>query len=359
MSRALQARPAKFGCLNRNKYIDLTQEGDDDDPEPWNQHITVHEGKKKNQGERKREGKLKIKMGQEKIASESGSTDAVQMPDISLEQLDSSILFLGSPLIPKWRADQVDQTTVDPAQLNLHAASAMNGQRLRPIIETAAGPDAPDVIKKSWDEFKTRLDALSKPFDPFPEIDPEFIMPTTDPDVVMPLLEIYPDRPSIGSATERADGDWVEHEFTVDTRACDHVTNPAELTAIPIVKGEKACNKVKYEVANGEEVDNLGERRAILATEGSMAALHVTLQVCDVHKSLLSVGKIVGAAKRSIFDAEASGGSYIEDKVTGEKLPLRKQGNIWTLSAWVKKAPSGAQWLDPSQQSRRPFGRQG
>ena len=78
-----------------------------------------------------------------------------------------------------------------------------------------------------------------------------------------------------------------------------------------------------------------------------------------MHKSLLSVGKIVGAAKRVIFDAEASGGSYIEDKVTGEKLPLKKQGNIWTLSAWVKKAPSGAQWLDPSQPSRRTFGRQG
>ena len=143
------------------------------------------------------------------------------------------------------------------------------------------------------------------------------------------------------------------HEFTVDTGACDHVTAPTELPLIPTVRGKKTIEGVKYEVANGDEIDNVGEKRAILATDSSRTALPITIQVCDVHKSLLSVGKIVGAGKRVVFDADSSGGSYIEDKVTKEKLPLTRQGNLWTLSAWIRKAPVGAKKVD-----RPSFGRQ-
>ena len=124
------------------------------------------------------------------------------------------------------------------------------------------------------------------------------------------------------------------------------------------VKGVKAQRHVTYEVANGEEIANLGEKQAILATEKSSVALPITIQVCDVHKSLLSVGKIVNAGKRVVFDAEASGGSYIEDKATQEKLPLKKQGNLWTLSAWVREAPRAQQWIDESRSACHPFGRQ-
>ena len=67
---------------------------------------------------------------------------------------------------------------------------------------------------------------------------------------------------------------------------------------------------------------------------------------------------MVGAAKKVVFDAEASGGSNIEDKTAGERLPLRKQGNLWTLNARVKEAPTPRQWINQSKDARQPFGRQ-
>ena len=102
-----------------------------------------------------------------------------------------------------------------------------------------------------------------------------------------------------------------------------------------------------------EMIDNIGEKRAILATDESRTALPITIQICDVHNSRLSVGKIVGAGKRVVFDADASGGSYIEDRASTEKLPLARQGHLWTLTAWVRSAPVGARRV-----GRPTFGRQ-
>ena len=46
-----------------------------------------------------------------------------------------------------------------------------------------------------------------------------------------------------------------------------------------------------YEVADGNEIPNLGERRCVMWTEGSQDARKITLQVADVHKALLSLSR--------------------------------------------------------------------
>ena len=131
-------------------------------------------------------------------------------------------------------------------------------------------------------------------------------------------------------STEVRDTKWVEHTFTVDSGACEHVTGDCDIMNVPTREGPKARRCVRYEVANGDEIANLGEKACVIVTPESKTQMPVTMQVCDVHKSLLAVGKITKSGKKVVFD-EAS--SYIEDKETGERLNLKKAGNLWTLKA--------------------------
>ena len=46
-------------------------------------------------------------------------------------------------------------------------------------------------------------------------------------------------------------------------------------------------------------------------------------QVCGVNKALLSVSQAVRKGNRVVFQEE---GSYIENRTTGENVPLREEG---------------------------------
>ena len=60
----------------------------------------------------------------------------------------------------------------------------------------------------------------------------------------------------------------------------------------------------------------------------------VVVQVCDVHRGLLSVRKITRSGNRVVFDNE---GSYIENKSTGEVTRLNDDGGMYELTMWVKR----------------------
>ena len=55
--------------------------------------------------------------------------------------------------------------------------------------------------------------------------------------------------------------------------------------------------------------------------------------MCEVNKALLSVSRMVQAGNTVVF---SSSGSYVEDKNTGERIPLREQGGMYMLKLWVK-----------------------
>ena len=102
----------------------------------------------------------------------------------------------------------------------------------------------------------------------------------------------------------------------VDSGATDNVTDTKTLSqSVPITEGPAFARGVQYEVANGIRIPNLGERKIVgHVDDGVIRSL--TMQVCDVNKSLLSVSKMVKGGNRVVFD---DSGSYIEDKVTKEK----------------------------------------
>ena len=53
---------------------------------------------------------------------------------------------------------------------------------------------------------------------------------------------------------------------------------------ISIVENDLLWNGIEYEVANGESIANLGERRCQVMTVGSMSPKRIVFQIADVHK---------------------------------------------------------------------------
>ncbi len=57
------------------------------------------------------------------------------------------------------------------------------------------------------------------------------------------------------------------------------------------------------------------------------------MQVTEVTKPLVSVGKICNAGNRVVFEPE---GGYIESVTTGARTNLTKAGTAWRLDVWIK-----------------------
>ena len=92
-----------------------------------------------------------------------------------------------------------------------------------------------------------------------------------------------------------------------------------------------------YEVANGDEIDNKGEKKfvgnMVTVQGGDSGGRGITAQVCDVHGPLMSVKRMCKSGHRVVFDDE---GSYVESKHTGEKLKIVEDDGEYLLDVWVK-----------------------
>ena len=128
-------------------------------------------------------------------------------------------------------------------------------------------------------------------------------------------------------------GEWEVIDMAVDSGASETVVNEDMLPSTKVEESEHSRRGVQYEVANGVRIPNLGEKAFKGETEEGLARA-VRAQVCDVNKALLSVRKVVMAGNRVVFDQD---GSFIEDKVTGEKIWLKDDGHMYMLRMWVKK----------------------
>ena len=128
--------------------------------------------------------------------------------------------------------------------------------------------------------------------------------------------------------------EWQEIEFTVDSGACDTVMPGEECPHIDVVSSEKSRKGFSYEVANGNEIANQGERRCIAMTENSRTPKRIDIQVAVVHKCLLSVAKCTDMGYDCVLGKE---GGSLWDRITGEQIPIRRKGNLYVLRMWVKQ----------------------
>ena len=128
------------------------------------------------------------------------------------------------------------------------------------------------------------------------------------------------------------DPEWEEVEFAVDSGATETVIGENTLKSVKLLEGVAFKRGVKYEVANGIRIPNLGEKKFLDITEDGLAR-EITAQVCEVNKPLLSVSKIVSTGNKVVFDPN---GSYIEDINTNERVWMKHQGGMWMVKLWVK-----------------------
>ena len=94
---------------------------------------------------------------------------------------------------------------------------------------------------------------------------------------------------------------------------------------------------IAYEVANGESIANLGEKRCQVMTIGIMSPKKIVFQIADVYKPLLSVTACSDMGYDSYLGKE---GGNLRDRLTGEINPLERQGPLYTLRVWFR------QWSD-------------
>ena len=124
----------------------------------------------------------------------------------------------------------------------------------------------------------------------------------------------------------------------------------SECQSIPCTPSAHSIRGDEYEVANGQCVPNVGERKLEAKTLGSNRSKRIHFQVADIHKPLLSMAKVADMGFRSVFEKQ---GGYIEHIDTGEKIPMYRRDNLYFIKMWVRAAGSDDQNVSHC------FGRQG
>ena len=146
-------------------------------------------------------------------------------------------------------------------------------------------------------------------------------------------------RPSLCPVSAAGD-EWVEIELTADTGACDTVIPKSMCPNIPVTPSYQSLHGMEYEDASGRPIPNLGERCCEMWTEGATKPKIVNMQVADVHKALLSLGRCADMGFESRFGAAFG---CLIDTTSGEVIPLQRRGSLYILKAWVRAAPFGRQ----------------
>ena len=106
---------------------------------------------------------------------------------------------------------------------------------------------------------------------------------------------------------------------------------------------------VRYEIADGNEIPNLGEKLLpIMTREGSWRALKA--EVADISRALQSVRSLVKTGHRVVFgDGEGGNEHYIQNVLTGEVNAVEDDGQNYLMTYLIApKARSAASFAGPT-----------
>ena len=156
------------------------------------------------------------------------------------------------------------------------------------------------------------------------------------------------EKPPVGSLTEvRLESvrgledvpEWESLIMSVDSGAGATVVGENMIKAVSAINPRP---DIKYEVADGSHIPNMGEKDFAAFTDcGSLR--RITAQVTEVNKALLSVARLVQSGHRAVFDPAMS---YIEHCESGEWFPLEESNGTYALRLWIhrdQKSPFGGQ----------------
>ena len=135
-------------------------------------------------------------------------------------------------------------------------------------------------------------------------------------------------------------------EFATDSGASETVAPEDILTSMDLAEGDAQKEGVRYEVADGTLIRNLGDRSYVaMSEEGSLRNMKV--QVCDVNQPLLSVRRVTQAGNRVVFEEHGGSIEYIN---TGERMWMKLTDGMFLLKLWVKTGGRMPQATDFSRQ---------
>jgi len=96
-------------------------------------------------------------------------------------------------------------------------------------------------------------------------------------------------------------------------------------------------NGCKYRAAGGQELVNVGEKRPHFVTNGVKTSM--TFQATTgVKKPLAAASRIAAKGNRIVLEGEGSS-SYIENKATGKRIPIKLENGIYMMEMQVSEPP--------------------
>ncbi len=124
--------------------------------------------------------------------------------------------------------------------------------------------------------------------------------------------------------------EWEELDMMVDHGESVTVINHDMVKA---VDAQEAKPSVRYEVADGRLIGNMG-RQTFNAVTNCEVLHKMKAEVTDVKKALLSVFKLVKSGNRVVF---AEGDCFIENTTTKQKIPIEERGGAYVLKVWINR----------------------
>ena len=138
---------------------------------------------------------------------------------------------------------------------------------------------------------------------------------------------------------------WEKITLIVDSGASDVVVPPSVCAGALLHHTAKVG--IKYEIANGGTLENLGERRCLLKTSETdtlESAFAMAFQVVDVNKALLSVHKVCEQGHSVLFEKDR--GAILVGGDAKNRIEFRKVGGTYELDVWLK--PTDESFARPS-----------
>ena len=131
------------------------------------------------------------------------------------------------------------------------------------------------------------------------------------------------------------DSKWEKFTAILDSGASVTVVPPHLGRDYEIVKGQAATDGVRYEIADGTEIPNLGEKLLpIMTREGTWRALKT--EVADISRALQSVRSLVKTGHRVVFGGGEGGNEhYIENVLTGEVNMVEDDGMNYLMTYYI------------------------
>ena len=269
----------------------------------------------------KKISKVDLSINKFKALEEGGGNEVIDpecqecgnLEDTSISTDKSIKRKIRAGRVRRWKKmsniDEVPAACVENIENEFNKAEAITTTMLRSKMRAGALQVA---TPKEMDEQKDRHRQKTK----------------IEDNMLNPIRTIYPK----GLNKISPDGVWEEIEVAVDSGATESVCPDDMPINVPTVEGAASRRGVMYEVANGQQIPNEGEKRFNAVTEEG-AQKKMVLQVADVNQALLSVSKAMKAGNRVVFD---EAGSYIESKRSGERTWMHEKNGMFIMKLWVK-----------------------